>query len=107
MTEDFGLERAHRLDLARGPRRPPLPLEVYAVLRDAGFLAVNFPVEVGGGGGDLLMGCIFYEELTRASAGVSAGVFAHQHLAAGPVFRIGTEEPQREFLLPPLRGAGG
>jgi alkylation response protein AidB-like acyl-CoA dehydrogenase len=119
MTEDFGLEREHRefrdhfrrfvadkvAPIAeRGEREQRFPREVYAVLRDAGFLAVNFPVEIGGGGGDLLMGCIFYEELTRASAGVSAGVFAHQHLAAGPVLRFGTEEQKREFLLPAIRG---
>src|SRR3990167_3873062 len=119
MTEDFGLEPEHRefrdafrrfvADRAappagRGEREQRSPREVYATLRDAGFLGVNFPVEVGGGGGDLLMGCIFYEELTRAAAGVSAGVFAHQHLAAGPVFHLGTEEQQREFLLPSLRG---
>src|SRR3990167_8442200 len=119
MTEDFGLEREHRefrdafrrfvadkvAPLAeRGEREQRFPREVYATLRDAGFLGVNFPVEVGGGGGDLLMGCIFCEELTRAAAGVSAGVFAHQHLAAGPVLHFGTEEQRREFLLPALRG---
>lgn len=119
MAEDFGLEREHRefrdtfrrfvadkvAPLAeRGEREHRFPREVYAVLREAGFLAVNFPAEVGGGGGDLLMGCVFYEELTRASAGVSAGVFAHQHLAAGPVLHLGTAEQQREFLLPALRG---
>ncbi len=119
MTEDFGLEREHRefrdhfrrfvadklAPIAeRAERDHRFPREVYAVLRDAGFLAVNFPVDVGGGGGDLLMGCLFYEELTRASAGISAGVFAHQHLAAGPVFRFGTEEQKREFLLPAIRG---
>ncbi len=119
MAEDFGLEREHRefRDIfrrfvadkvapiaERGEREQRFPREVYAVLRDAGFLAVNFPVEVGGGGGDLLIGCIFYEELTRASAGVSAGVFAHQHLAAGPVLHLGTEEQRREFLQPALRG---
>src|SRR3989338_1886630 len=105
MTEDFGLEREHRefrdhfrrfdadklAPLAeRGEREHRFPREVYAVLHEAGYLAVNFPLEVGGGGGDLLMGCIFYEELTRAAAGVSAGVFAHQHLAAGPVLHFGT-----------------
>ena len=119
MTEDFGLEREHRefrdhfrrfvADklaplAARGEQEQRFPREVYAVLRDAGFLAVNFPVEVGGGGGDLLMACIFYEELTRAAAGVSAGVFAHQHLAAGPVLHFGTDEQKREFLLPAVRG---
>ena len=117
--EDFGLEREHRefrdafrrfvtakiAPLAEaGEREHRFPREVYQVLRDGGFLAVNFPEAVGGGGADLLTACIYYEELTRAAAGVSAGVFAHHHLAAGPVLRIGTEEQQREFLVPALRG---
>src|SRR3990167_3686492 len=113
--EDFGLEREHRefrdafrrfvtakiAPLAEaGEREHRFPREVYQVLRDGGFLAVNFPEAVGGGGADLLTACIYYEELTRAAAGVSAGVFAHHHLAAGPVLRIGTEEQQREFPVP-------
>jgi alkylation response protein AidB-like acyl-CoA dehydrogenase len=117
--EDFGLTPEHRAfrehfrrfvaervaPLAeRGEREHRFPREVYGVLREGGFLAVNFPEAAGGGGGDLLTGCLFYEELTRASAGVSAGVFAHQHLAAGPVLRFGTEAQRQEFLQPALRG---
>ncbi len=116
--EDFGLEREHRefretfrrfvtakvAPLAEAAEREHrFPREVYQVLRDGGYLAVNFPEAVGGGGADLLTACIYYEELTRAAAGLSAGIFAHHHLAAGPVLRIGTEEQQREFLLPALR----
>jgi alkylation response protein AidB-like acyl-CoA dehydrogenase len=120
MSEDgFGLTREHRQfrdhfrrfvtdKLARlaeaAEREHRFPREVYGALRDGGYLAVNYPEAVGGAGADLLMACIFYEELTRASAGVSAGVFAHQHLAAGPIFRFGTEEQRREFLGPALRG---
>lgn len=120
MSEDgFGLTREHRqfrdhfrrfvsdklAPLAEaGERERRFPREVYGALRDGGYLAVNYPEALGGAGADLLMACIFYEELTRASAGVSAGVFAHQHLAAGPIFRFGTEEQRREFLLPALRG---
>jgi alkylation response protein AidB-like acyl-CoA dehydrogenase len=120
VSEDgFGLTREHRefrdhfrrfvagkiVPLAEaGEREHRFPREVYAALRDGGYLAVNYPEEVGGAGADLLMACIFYEELTRASAGVSAGVFAHQHLAAGPVFRFGTEEQRKEFVIPALRG---
>src|SRR5699024_11045610 len=50
-----------------------------------------------------IMGCIFYEELTRASAGISAGVFAHQHLACKPLLRFGTPAQVEEYLLPALR----
>lgn len=88
----------------RAERERRFPREVYAVLREGGYLAVNFPEAVGGGGGDLLTGCIFYEELTRAAAGISAGVFAHQHLAAGPLLRFGTAAQQAAFLGPALRG---
>jgi alkylation response protein AidB-like acyl-CoA dehydrogenase len=119
MTDGFGLEREHRefrdhfrrFVTARlapiaeaGEREHRFPREIYGALREAGYLAINYPEDVGGAGGDLLIGCLFYEELTRASAGVSAGVFAHQHLAAGPIFRFGTDEQKREFMLPALRG---
>lgn len=80
------------------------PREVYDELRSGGYLAVNLPEEVGGGGGDILTGCVFYEELTRASAGISAGVFAHQHLALTPLLQFGTNEQKARYLGSGLRG---
>lgn len=88
---------------ARGEIERRFPREIYEVLRRHGYLAVNYPEDVGGGGGDLLVGCIFYEELTRASAGVSAGVFAHQHLALGPILKFGSDAQKAEFAGPGLR----
>ena len=88
----------------RAEREGTFPREVYDELRRGGYLAANYPEEVGGGGGDLITGCIFYEELTRAAAGISAGVFAHQHLAAGPLLRFGTATQKVELLQPALRG---
>lgn len=88
---------------AEGERRQCFPLEIYDLLRDQGYLGVNFPGSVGGSDGDLIMGCIFYEELTRAAAGVSAGVFAHQHLACKPLLSFGSDEQREEVLLPALR----
>ena len=87
----------------RGEADARFPLEVYSELGQHGYLAVNYPEEVGGGGGDLLTGCIFYEELTRASAGISAGVFAHQHLAIGPILKFGNAAQKVEFAKPALR----
>ncbi len=80
------------------------PLEIYDLLRQAGYLGINYPEAIGGGGGDLLMGCLFYEELTRAAAGVSAGVFAHQHLALGPIVKLGTPEQKAEFQKSAIEG---
>jgi alkylation response protein AidB-like acyl-CoA dehydrogenase len=79
------------------------PREVYRALREGGYLAPDCPEEVGGGGGDILIGCVYYEELTRIPAGVSAGVFAHQHLALKPLLTLGTEAQKREYLLPGVR----
>lgn len=80
------------------------PKEVYRLLSDHGFMAVNFPSEVGGGDGDLLTGCIYYEELTRAAAGMSAGVFAHHQLACKPLLKFGTTDQKDQYLLPALKG---
>ena len=88
---------------ARGESERVFPLEVYSILREHGFLAPNYPEAIGGGGGDLLTGCIYYEEMSRLPAGVSAGVFAHQHLAIRPILEVGNETQQREFMLPAIR----
>jgi len=117
--QDYGLEPEHvefrhqfrrfvadRLApvAARGEADQVFPVEIYDLLRAAGYLGINYPEEIGGGGGDLLMGCLFYEELTRASAGVSAGVFAHQHLALGPIVKLGTPDQKAEFQRPAIEG---
>lgn len=88
---------------ARGEREKKFPLEIYAELRKGGYLAPDCPEDLGGGGGDILFGCIYYEELSRIPAGVSAGVFAHQHLAIKPLLALGTDAQKREYLLPAIR----
>lgn len=87
----------------RGEREKIFPREVYQELARGGFLAPDYPEAVGGGGGDILLGCVYYEELTRIPAGVSAGVFAHQHLAVRPLFELGTDAQKGEYMLPALK----
>lgn len=88
---------------ALGERERRFPLEVYKELREGGYLAPGCPEEIGGCGGDILAGCVYYEELSRIPAGVSAGVFAHQHLALKPLQTLGSDVQKREFLLPAVR----
>lgn len=99
----FMLERLSE-PAARGERAREFPREVYGILREHGFLAPNYPQEIGGGGGDLLTGCIYYEEMTRLPAGVSAGVFAHTHLAIKPIEEVGDDRQKAHYMLPALRG---
>ncbi len=89
----------------QGERDKRFPLEIYNALAQGGFLAPDYPADVGGGGGDILTGCVYYEELSRIPAGVSAGVFAHQHLAIRPIYELGTEEQKQEYMLPALKAA--
>jgi alkylation response protein AidB-like acyl-CoA dehydrogenase len=86
-----------------GEREKRFPLEVYERLRAGGFLAPNYAEPIGGGGGDLLTGCIYYEELARLPAGISAGVFAHQHLAIAPILEVGSDAQKRDYMLPALK----
>lgn len=89
----------------QGEREKQFPVEVYKVLADGGFLAPDYPEELGGSDGDILTGCIYYEELSRIPAGVSAGVFAHQHLAIRPIYELGTDAQKREYMLPALKAS--
>jgi alkylation response protein AidB-like acyl-CoA dehydrogenase len=98
----FVTGRLEPLALA-GERDKQFPLQVYRELAAGGFLAPDYPEELGGGGGDILLGCVYYEELTRIPAGVSAGVFAHQHLAVRPLFELGTDAQRREYMLPAIK----
>jgi alkylation response protein AidB-like acyl-CoA dehydrogenase len=88
---------------ASGEREKRFPMEVYAALREGGYLAPDCPEDLGGGGGDILIGCVYYEELSRIPAGVSAGVFAHQHLALKPLLTLGSDAQKREYLVPGVR----
>lgn len=99
---DFVVDRLTALG-EQGERDRCFPVAVYDVLRAGGFLAPDYPESLGGGGGDLLTGCIYYEEMTRVPAGISAGVFAHQHLAIRPVMELGSDAQRAEYLLPALR----
>jgi alkylation response protein AidB-like acyl-CoA dehydrogenase len=90
-------------DAHAGEQARQFPKQIFRKLAENGFLAPDYPVDLGGGGGDILIGCIYYEELTRLPAGVSAGVFAHQHLAIRPVEALGTDAQRREYLVPALK----
>ncbi len=87
----------------QGERERGFPRDVYPVLAEGGYLAPDYPEELGGGGGDILLGCVYYEELSRIPAGVSAGVFAHQHLAVRPLFELGSDAQKREYMVPALK----
>lgn len=78
LADDFA-ERAAQHD-----REASHPLENYAALRDAGFYALNIPVELGGGGVGLLGYSLAAEELAQGCA--STALAFNMHLSiVGPL----------------------
>lgn len=84
--------------------REEFPLEVVKRMAELGLFGIPFPEEVGGQGGDLLTFCLCLEELGRWDSSVAITLEAAVGLVANPIFRFGTEEQHRRWLVPLARG---
>jgi len=84
--------------------REEFPLEVVKRMGELGLFGIPFPEAYGGQGGDLLAFCLCLEELARWDSSVAITLEAAVGLAANPIFRFGTEEQKRRWLVPMARG---
>lgn len=80
------------------------PLELVAEMAELGLWGLPFPEEYGGASGDSLSLAIALEELGRVDASLALTLAAHISLAAMPIYRFGTEEQKRTYLVPLARG---
>ena len=80
------------------------PAEVVKKLGEQDWLGIPFPQEYGGAGSDLLSYIIVLEELSRACAATGIILEVHTSLASFPIFRFGTEEQKRKYLVPLCKG---
>src|SRR6266550_4759908 len=72
---------------------------------ELGFLGLRYPQEYGGQGGDYFSAVVLSEEMARASCGgLGMAVAVQAEMATPPVFRFGTEEQKRKWLVPAIRG---
>jgi acyl-CoA dehydrogenase len=80
------------------------PNEVFERLAELGYIGLKFPLKYGGGD-DPVADAVFVEELARCgSGGLAAGIGAHGGIALPPIWRFGTEEQKRRYLVPGIRG---
>jgi alkylation response protein AidB-like acyl-CoA dehydrogenase len=84
--------------------RGEFPLEVVKRMGELGLFGIPFPEEYGGQGGDLLTFCLCLEEIARWDSSVAITLEAAVGLAANPIFRFGTEDQRRRWLVPIARG---
>jgi alkylation response protein AidB-like acyl-CoA dehydrogenase len=81
------------------------PDHVFSRMGELGFLGLSYPEEYGGGGGDYLCNIVLGEEMSRCnSGGVAMAVAVQTDMAVPPVFKFGTEEQKKKYLVPAVRG---
>jgi alkylation response protein AidB-like acyl-CoA dehydrogenase len=81
------------------------PDRVFERLGDLGYLGLGYPEEYGGGGGDYLCNIVLAEEMTRCgSGGLAMGVAVQTDMAVPPLYKFGTEEQKKRYLVPAIAG---
>jgi len=80
------------------------PTEVWNKMKSEGLLGLPIPKEYGGAGADYISYIITVEELSRACAALGVSYEIHVSLVAQPIFKFGTEEQKKKFLVPLAKG---
>ncbi len=79
-------------------------MDLVKQMGELGFMGVAIPEQYGGGGMDYRCYAIVVEELSAACASTGVVVSAHSSLCCDPIFRFGTEEQKRKYLVPLASG---
>jgi len=66
---------------------------------------LRYPPEYGGQGGDYFSAVVLSEEMAKiGSGGLGMAVAVQAEMATPPVFKFGTEEQKRKWVVPAIRG---
>jgi alkylation response protein AidB-like acyl-CoA dehydrogenase len=80
------------------------PSEIIPKLAHMGFLGVIFPEQYGGAGMGYVEYAIIIEELSRVDGSVGIIVAAHNSLCTNHIYKFGTEEQKKKFVVPLAQG---
>jgi len=81
------------------------PSAIFRRFGELGFLGLRYPPEYGGQGGDYFSAVVLSEELARiGSGGLGMAVSVQAEMATPPVFKFGTDEQKRRWLVPAITG---
>jgi alkylation response protein AidB-like acyl-CoA dehydrogenase len=98
------LEKEVQPHLAEWEERT-FPDSIFKRFGELGFLGLRYPSEYGGQGGDYFSAIVLSEEMARAGCGgLGMAVAVQTEMATPPVFKFGTEEQKRRWLVPAVRG---
>jgi alkylation response protein AidB-like acyl-CoA dehydrogenase len=80
------------------------PREVFDKLGELGFLGILFPEEYGGAGLGYVEYVLIICELAKVDPSVGLSLAAHNSLCTNHIFKFGTEEQRRRWLVPLASG---
>lgn len=80
------------------------PTEILPQLGEMGLMGVIFPEEYGGAGFGYVEYATVIEELSRVDGSVGLFLAAHNSLCSNHIYKFGTEEQKKEYLVPLAHG---
>jgi alkylation response protein AidB-like acyl-CoA dehydrogenase len=80
------------------------PVEILPKLAEMGLLGVIFPEAYGGAGLGYVEYASVIEELARVDGSVGLFVAAHNSLCSNHIYKFGTEEQKKNYLVPLAQG---
>jgi citronellyl-CoA dehydrogenase len=81
------------------------PDSIFLRFGELGFLGIRYPLEYGGQGGDYFSAVVLSEEMAKAGCGgLGMAISVQTEMATPPVFKFGTEEQKRRWVVPAIRG---
>ena len=80
------------------------PAELIPKLAEMGLLGVIFPEEYGGAGLGYIEYVSVIEELSRVDGSIGLIVAAHNSLCTNHIFKFGSEEQRKKYVVPLARG---
>jgi alkylation response protein AidB-like acyl-CoA dehydrogenase len=84
--------------------RAEFPTRLFRRIGELGYLGLRYPEAYGGVGADMVTYCLFAEELARGSLSVAAAAAMQSLMGTHFVFKYGSEDLRRRYLVPALRG---
>ncbi|MFO7743175.1 MAG: acyl-CoA dehydrogenase [Anaerolineae bacterium] len=103
MVRDFAenevAPRAEEIDAS-----DQFPIDLFRRMGGVGLLGLPFPPAYGGSGADYHSMVIALEEIARVSGSMAIALDAHTSLCCEPIYRFGTDEQRRKYLIPLARG---
>jgi butyryl-CoA dehydrogenase len=80
------------------------PAELVRRMAELGFMGMAIPEEWGGAGMDHVAYTLAMEEISRACASTGVIMSVNNSLVCDPIYRFGTDEQKRRFLVPLASG---